>query len=156
MQAFKELDEKNLQFSENARAELNVFTQAINDIMELSIGAFQNNDMKMAKKVEPLEQVIDYLNQEEKQRHIIRLRQGRCTIELGFILTDISTNLERVSDHCSNIALCLLQSDEGGYDAHEFLDVLKNEENEEFKAACKEMDEKYRLPENPAFKNIAR
>lgn len=156
MQAFKELDEKNLQFSENARAELNVFAQAINDIMELSFRAFQNNDIAMAKKVEPLEQVIDYLNQEEKQRHIIRLRQGRCTIELGFILTDISTNLERVSDHCSNIALCLLQSDEGGYDAHEFLDILKNEENEEFKAACREMDEKYRLPENPAFKDIAR
>ena len=124
-----------------------MFTQAIRDIMDLAFGAFQNGDLDQARKVEPLEQVVDYLNLEEKQRHILRLRQGRCTIELGFILADISTNLERVADHCSNIAVCLLQKDQDGFDTHEFLDGLKDEANEEFKAAYQEISSRYRLPQ---------
>ena len=147
VQAAREMKEKNLEFSEEARAELNVFTQAIRDIMDLAFGAFQNGDLDQARKVEPLEQVVDYLNLEEKQRHILRLRQGRCTIELGFILADISTNLERVADHCSNIAVCLLQKDQDGFDTHEFLDGLKDEANEEFKAAYQEISSRYRLPQ---------
>lgn len=149
VQAVQEMKEKNLEFSESAKAELSVFTRAIRDIIDLAFKAFQNEDLERARKVEPLEQVIDYLNLEEKQRHIQRLRQGKCTIELGFILADISTNLERVADHCSNIAVCLLQMDRGGFDTHEFLDRLKNETNQEFKAAYQEISRRYRLPETP-------
>ncbi|MDO5344686.1 MAG: Na/Pi cotransporter family protein [Lachnospiraceae bacterium] len=150
VQAAQEMNEKNLEFSEEAKAELAVFTRAIQDIIVLAFGAFQNGDLDRAKKVEPLEQVIDYLNMEEKKRHIQRLRQGKCTIELGFVLADISTNLERVADHCSNIAVCLLQMDRGGFDTHEFLEGLKDETNEEFKAACREISRRYRLPEPSA------
>lgn len=147
VQAAQEMKEKKLEFSEEARAELAVFTRAIRDIMDLAFGAFQKGDMEQARKVEPLEQVVDYLNLEEKQRHIQRLRQGKCTIELGFILSDISTNLERVADHCSNIAVCLLQMDQDGFDMHELLEVLKDEGNEEFKTAYQEISSRYRLPE---------
>ena len=101
----------------------------------------------MAKKVEPLEQVIDGINREEKQRHIKRLTQGKCTIELGFILADISTNLERVSDHCSNLAASLLQVDEEDFDTHEFLGEMKDESNQEFRQAYQAMSRRYKLPE---------
>ena len=104
-------------------------------------------DKETAKKVEPLEQVIDSINREEKQRHIRRLTQGKCTIELGFILADISTNLERISDHCSNLAASLLQLDEDDLDTHEFLGVMKDESNQEFRRAYQEMSRQYRLPE---------
>lgn len=150
VQACREMEEKKLTFSESAREELRIFTGAINEIMDLAFGAFEKEDLEQAKQVEPLEQVIDNLNLEEKQRHILRLRQGKCTIELGFILADISTNLERVADHCSNIAVCLLQSSQGGFDTHEYLDVLKSEDNENFKAIYKQMSHKYRLPDLPA------
>lgn len=93
----------------------------------------RQGDTGLAKEVEPLEQVVDALNKEEKQRHINRLRTGTCTIELGFVLSDISTNFERAADHCSNIAVCLLQVDEGGFDTHEYLDILKEENSEEFR-----------------------
>ena len=88
------------------------------------------------------------LNKEEKQRHINRLRTGTCTIELGFILSDISTNFERAADHCSNIAVCLLQVDEGGFDTHEYLDILKEENSEEFQHEYMELSERYALPES--------
>ena len=93
--------------------------------MELAFGAFEGEDMNLARQVEPLEQVIDVINMEEKQRHILRLRQGRCTIELGFILADVSTNLERVADHCSNIAGCVIEMSHGSLDVHEYLDYIK-------------------------------
>ena len=147
MEAAREMYEKKLVFSENAREELNVFTDAVREIMDLAFGAFESGNLEQARKVEPLEQVIDCLNLEEKQRHIVRLRHGKCTIELGFILSDISTNLERVSDHCSNLAVCLMQIADGGFDIHESLDMMKREDNAEFKAVYQEMSRKYRLPE---------
>lgn len=150
VQAAREMREKKLAFSDDARKELGIFTDAVREIMELAFGAFEGEDMNLARQVEPLEQVIDVINMEEKQRHILRLRQGRCTIELGFILADVSTNLERVADHCSNIAVCLLQSSRGGFDTHGYLEELKNEEDESYKAVYSEMSRKYRLPDLPA------
>ena len=147
IQACQEMAEKKLTFSDSAREELRIFTGAVSEIMDLAFGAFEQEDLELARQVEPLEQVIDNLNMEEKQRHILRLRQGKCTIELGFILADISTNLERVADHCSNIAVCLLQSSQGGFDTHEYLDVIKSEDNEKFKSIYRQMSQKYRLPD---------
>src|SRR5699024_7185303 len=90
VQAAQEMREKKLAFSDDARKELGIFTDAVREIMELAFGAFEGEDMNLARQVEPLEQVIDVINMEEKQLHILRLRQGRCTIELGFILADVS------------------------------------------------------------------
>ena len=143
-----EMNKKNLQFSDKAKKELLVFSNAIRDIIDRAVLAFETWDVELAKEVEPLEQVVDSLNKEEKQRHINRLRTGTCTIELGFVLSDISTNFERAADHCSNIAVCLLQVDEGGFDTHEYLDILKEENSEEFRHEYMELSEKYALPES--------
>lgn len=143
-----EMHKKDLKFSEKAKQELRVFSNAIRDILDRAVMAFETGDVELAKEVEPLEQVADALNKEEKQRHINRLRTGTCTIELGFILSDISTNFERAADHCSNIAVCLLQVDEGGFDTHEYLDILKEENSEEFQHEYMELSERYALPES--------
>ena len=143
-----EMHKKGLKFSEKAKQELRVFSNAIRDILDRAVMAFETGDVELAKEVEPLEQVVDALNKEEKQRHINRLRTGTCTIELGFILSDISTNFERAADHCSNIAVCLLQVDEGGFDTHEYLDILKEENSEEFQHEYMELSERYALPES--------
>lgn len=142
----KEMYEKELAFSKKAQEELVVFTGAIKDIVNTSILVFQEEDLKLAGMVEPLEEVIDYLNSEVKKRHIKRLRKGKCTIEMGFILSDITTNYERVSDHCSNIALCLLQLNEENFETHEYQYNLTNKDNVEFLAEVKRLREHYQLP----------
>lgn len=142
----KEMYEKELAFSKKAQEELVIFTGAIKDIVNTSILVFQEEDLKLAGMVEPLEEVIDYLNSEVKKRHIKRLRKGKCTIEMGFILSDITTNYERVSDHCSNIALCLLQLNEENFETHEYQYNLTNKDNTEFLAEVKRLREHYQLP----------
>lgn len=142
----KEMYEKELAFSKKAQEELVIFTGAIKDIVNTSILVFQEEDLKLAGMVEPLEEVIDYLNSEVKKRHIKRLRKGKCTIEMGFILSDITTNYERVSDHCSNIALCLLQLNEENFETHEYQYNLTNKDNVEFLAEVKRLREHYQLP----------
>ena len=102
------------------------------------------DDVELAKTVEPLEACIDDINVNVKSRHIERLTTGQCTIELGFVLTDISTNFERVSDHCSNIAVCVSQIHSGSFDTHEYLHALKKEE--EFESEYKELKKQYQLP----------
>ena len=101
-------------------------------------------------EVEPLEEVVDTLKEQLRNRHILRLQRGECTIEQGFVWSDLLTDLERVADHCSNIAVCLLQSSRGGFDTHGYLEELKNEEDESYKAVYSEMSRKYRLPDLPA------
>ncbi len=144
--ASKEMNDKGMEFSQKACEELDIFAQCVKDIVDTTVASFDNNDIKLAKKVEPLEQVIDYIKKEEKQRHIRRLRKGKCTIELGFVLSDILTNLGRVSDHCSNIAVCVLQVDEDSFDTHEYLGMVKDVNNEEFRYEYMALKEKYRLP----------
>lgn len=145
-EAAEEMFRKELQFSDKAQEELTVLEKATNDILSITMRSFKENNLTLASQVEPLEEVIDELNLEMKQRHIKRLRKGKCTIEMGFILSDISTNLERVSDHCSNIAVCLLQVSEDEFDTHAYLGELKQEGNIDFKGKVMAYRERYMLP----------
>ena len=146
MEAAQEMHDKKLIFSPKAEEELKVFSRAVQDIVEKAYAVFHDQDEKLAQKVEPLEAVVDELNQEVKKRHIRRLREGKCTIELGFILSDITTSLERVADHCSNIAVCVTQVREDTYDTHGYLNSVKNEDSEIFRGLVLEEEEKYLLP----------
>lgn len=116
----REMNEKKMVFSKAAASELHVFAGAVRDIINRSFDSFLQDDVELAKTVEPLEACIDDINVNVKSRHIERLTTGQCTIELGFVLTDISTNFERVSDHCSNIAVYQIQVPKDEYDAHEY------------------------------------
>lgn len=145
-QAADEMAEKKLTFSDKATEEIEVFSKAVSEILELSVSAFETENLERAQLVEPLEEVIDQLNNEIKKRHVKRLRKGKCTIELGFVLTDIITNYERVADHCSNIAVCLLQVSEDSFETHGYLDSLKEEDNIAFKGKVLAYREKYLLP----------
>lgn len=146
MESAREMHEKELSFSKKAQEELVIFTGAVRDIVNTSVLVFQEEDLKLASMVEPLEEVIDYLSSEVKKRHIKRLRKGKCTIEMGFILSDITTNYERVSDHCSNVALCLLQLNEENFETHEYQYNLASEDNLEFMAEVKRLRDHYQLP----------
>jgi len=137
---------KQLAFSRKAVEEIAVFSGALHDIVGETIAAFARGDLESAKKIEPFEQVIDSLSMEIKQRHIKRVRKGKCTIELGFILEDIITNFERVSDHCSNIAVCMIRVNEDGFDTHEYLDVIKEEKAPWFEQEFYALSDRYALP----------
>ena len=147
MESAKEMHEKDLYFSRKAQEELAIFTHAVKDIINTSILVFEEENLELAATVEPLEEVIDYLNAEIKKRHIKRLRKGKCTIEMGFVLSDLSTNYERVSDHCSNIALCLLQLNAETFGTHEYQVSLSSKDGETFKAEVKRLMEQYALPD---------
>lgn len=148
----RELQQKNMQFSPKAETELDILSSAVREAVDISFDAFKSNNKKEADKVEPLEELIDTLSVELKARHIRRLREGKCTIELGFAHSDILNNLERVADHCSNIAVDVIQSDQLEFDAHEYLDRIKNKDNQQFARDYKAYKEKYRLPETRSFK----
>ena len=120
-----EINEKNISFSNDAKEELAVLTNALVDIVSMTTKAFKESDLEAAASVEPLEQVIDSLIASVKSRHVERLQRGECTIELGFILTDVITDYERVSDHCSNIAVAVIESQHGTFDTHEYLGDIK-------------------------------
>lgn len=143
-----EMHEQKQEFSQKAKKELLVLINAVHDIVELSCDSFIGNDLIGAKNVEPLEEVIDRLNVKLRQRHIDRLRAGKCTIELGIALEDIITNLERVSDHCSNIAVCMIQVNSGGFDTHEYVDV-DIKQTKWFHDEVKKYSEMYSLKEKP-------
>lgn len=147
MESAKEMHEKDLYFSRKAQEELAIFTHAVKDIINTSVLVFEEENLELAATVEPLEEVIDYLNAEIKKRHIKRLRKGKCTIEMGFVLSDLSTNYERVSDHCSNIALCLLQLNAETLGTHEYQVSLSSKDGEAFKAEVKRLMEQYALPD---------
>lgn len=146
MESAREMADKELAFSKKAEEEFRIFTGAVRDIVNTSVLVFQEEDLKLAAMVEPLEEVIDYLNTEVKCRHMKRLRKGKCTIEMGFVLSDLTTNYERVSDHCSNIALCLLQLNEENFETHEYQDNLVSKDNVAFMAEVKRLKEHYQLP----------
>ena len=123
--AAKEMKEKGINFSNQAKAELEVLTRAVSDVMERTVAAYADFDHELALKVEPQEQVVDALSREVKSRHVRRLRDGLCTVEYGFVLEDLLTALERTADHCSNVAVEMLQVAEGKLEAHEYLTALK-------------------------------
>ena len=142
----REMYDKEMTFSEKASAEMQIFTEALKEIVTKTVDSFMGENVELAKTVEPLEEVIDDMNMELKSRHVRRLTEGKCTIELGFVHSDLLTNYERVSDHCSNIAVCLIQTKLEGFDTHEYLDTIKREDNEQFKSRYAEYKEKYQLP----------
>ncbi len=124
-EAAKEISDKGITFSEKATADIKIITAAVDEILDLAITAFVNENLEKAKYVEPLEQVIDRLKRVIKNGHISRLRQGDCTMELGFILSDLLTNYERISDHCSNIAVCFIEIAHDSFETHEYLNQVK-------------------------------
>ena len=143
--AAEEIYEKKIVFSVEANKELSVLTKAISEIMQITVGAYKESNLALAAKVEPLEQVIDGLIATIKSKHIRRLQKGNCTIELGFVLSDLLTNYERISDHCSNIAVAMIELSHSSFDTHEYLNILKNEESGEFKNEFENFKLKYTL-----------
>ena len=145
LKSAEEIDEKKLSFSPKARTEILTLAGAIREITALAYKAFSENDLEAAAKVEPLEQVVDDLTDTIKSKHIKRLREGRCTIELGFILGDLLTNLERVSDHCSNIAGLVLEMAHSEMDIHKYLKKIKKSPTAEFNNLYEGYSEKYSI-----------
>lgn len=141
----KEMHEKNMHFSSEAVNELNVLQNALHEIIQLTREAFETGDMPSATKVEPLEQVIDGMVLEIKNRHIRRLQEGVCTIELGFKLSDLLNCYQRVSDHCSNIAACVIQLKSSQLDMHNYLNAIKTGEDAAFTREFSKYQEKYAL-----------
>jgi len=147
VEAAREMHEKELQFSKAAVAELKVYSKAIEDIVTMAIDVFKTENLEKAKDVEPLEEVIDRLNETIKKNHIDRLRSGQCTIELGFILSDILNTFERVADHCSNIAIWLIHAREPGFEAHGYIERIRNVDSDYFETKYREFKDKYILPQ---------
>lgn len=146
VQSAKEMHDKEQTFSNKASVELEVFTKALQEVVNLSFEVFKTGDMNRALQVEPLEDAIDHLQIEIKKRHVKRLRKGKCTIEMGFILSDIVTSYERVSDHCSNIALSLFQVNEDDFEAHDYVSNLKKTKDATFADYFSMYKNKYMLP----------
>lgn len=146
MEAAKEIHDKKISFSEDAMAGLNVMIDALREISNLATVSYVNKDVELSTKVEPLEQVIDRLRDKLRDAHINRLTKGKCTIELGFIYTDIITAVERISDHYSNIAVGVIEISRNGYDAHEYLNDLRTSDDINFKENYKAFKEQFALP----------
>ena len=142
----REMDEKDISFSDEAKADLHILVAAVEEILDIAIRSFGQDDAHLAAHVEPLEQVIDGLSSDIKARHIKRLKEGNCTIELGFILSDVLTNCERVSDHCSNIAVCIIQIRKEELNTHGYLNQVKHSITGEFVDDFNKYAEKYVLP----------
>ena len=140
-----EMQAKEETFSEKAKGELLTYGEAVKEIMDLSVEAYKSGSMALAERVEPLEEVIDDLNVKIKNHHVKRLRKGKCTIELGLSLSDILTNYERVADHCSNIAVCLIQVEEDGFETHEYLNEVKQKDNKDFQNLYQMYYNKYQI-----------
>ena len=121
LESAEELNEKGIVFTEKAIKEISVLTSAVSEILDLSLEAFVNNNLNAAAAIEPLEQVIDGLKKLLRNHHIVRLQQGECSIEAGFVWADLLTNLERTSDHCSNIAGCVVDITNSNMNLHESL-----------------------------------
>jgi len=143
-----EMHEKKIVFSESARHELTVISSAVKEILSMATDSFVRDDITLAGKVEPLEEVVDYLRGVLKNRHITRLQEGKCTIEMGFIFTDLLTNFERVADHCSNIAVCVIEIANDSFDTHAYLNELKSADSGVFREQYDVYYHKYAIQED--------
>lgn len=141
----REMHDKGIVFSHEAKAEIEKLSAALHEILDMTAKAFKTSDVQLASSVEPLEQVIDKLISEIKNRHIERLQKGNCTIELGFVLTDLLTNYERVSDHCSNVAVAVLESKHGTFETHEYLNNIRSDGTGSFGRLYEEYSERYSI-----------
>lgn len=142
----KEMNEKGLSFSKKAVEELSIYSQAVSEIMELATEVFSSHDTDRTMDIETLKEVISYLRSELKQHHIKRLQKGKCTIEMGFIHSDIITSYKRVADHCSNIAVCIAEVNSDEYGTHSYIDEMKHNNSEVYKSHYKHVRKKYQLP----------
>ena len=143
--AAEEMFRKDIHFSEAAQREMKTLVAALREILDITTRAFSTNDLALAAQVEPLEQVIDCLIADIKSNHIARLQKGHCTIEMGFVLSDLLTNCERVSDHCSNIAVAQIETEQNAYEAHEYLNGVKTSGNREYQEAFDAYRARYTL-----------
>lgn len=141
----KEISEKRVELSPEGQVEIQVITKALTEVLNMAIEAFDKNDLDKAHRVEPLEQVIDGLVEKIKLNHISRLQAGVCSIQQGFILSDLLTNYERVSDHCSNVALAIIELSKSSYETHEYINRLKNIDDPEFRKLYDEYSKKYAI-----------
>ena len=142
----KEMHKKEQCFSQKAAEELKIFSQAVEEIVDASVNVFIMGDMEAAKRIEPFEEAIDILQKEMKKRHMKRLKKGKCTADLGFILSDITNNYERIADHCSNLAINIMQMYESDTYAHEYIDSLEKNKGSEFERTVQEHLRRYELP----------
>ncbi|MBQ9923539.1 MAG: Na/Pi cotransporter family protein [Clostridia bacterium] len=141
----REIAEKKVVFSDDAKRELNVLIAAVEEIVGLAMGAFEAENVKEAYKVEPLEEMIDMLCDELKLHHVNRVQAGQCTLDQGFVFNDLITNLERVADHCSNIAVAMIELEAGVFDTHEYLNSLKQVQSDSFNRFFEQYQNKYDL-----------
>ena len=144
--AVEQMHKKELIFSKKAMDELAVYSKALKDILTMTVNAFEQNDRYKAALVQPLEELMDDMNKELKKRHVKRLRKGKCTIELGLSLSDISDTYERISDHCSNIATCVIQVEDDELDAHEHRKEVKEQDAKLYDEQYRAYEQKYALP----------
>ncbi|MGN1410936.1 MAG: Na/Pi cotransporter family protein [Oscillospiraceae bacterium] len=141
----EEMHNKKIEFSNYAYEEMMVLIHAVTDVLNMTEKCFSENDVNLAHQIEPLEEVIDRLRLEMRSRHIQRIKNGKCTMELGFLYTDLLTELERISDHCSNIAVCMIQIEENNtFDFHEYINNLT--ENKDFENSVDDFSKNYKLP----------
>ncbi|MBR4360070.1 MAG: Na/Pi cotransporter family protein [Clostridia bacterium] len=147
----QEISEKDFRFSGEAAHELSIICAAVTETLRLTVEAFVNEDLKLAERVEPLEEVIDDLADEMKLHHVNRLQNGQCTIVQGFAFNDLITNLERVSDHCSNIAVALIELYIGSFDTHEYLGQVKQKRSKNYELYFQDYKKKYGLDEHAAL-----
>lgn len=149
--AAKEKYDKNIEFSNKAKEELSVMCSAIREVVSYAVTAVCDQDLYSAYEVEPLEEVVNQLRTKVKNRHVKRLQAGKCTIELGFVFTDLLTSLERISDHCSNIAVCLVQVNDDNFETHEYLRTVKTS-GEEFDNEVAKFQQMFLLPKKEIYK----
>ncbi len=141
----KEMHEKQIVFSEDAQKELSVVCMAVREVIRLTVQAFTENDLSLAVQIEPLEELIDQLCNKVKLHHVERLQKGQCTIALGFVLNDLLTSLERLSDHCSNVGVAMIELEDDNFDTHEYLNQLKDEKSPAFLQAFDEYRKRFAL-----------
>ena len=144
-EAAKEIHDKDLQFSPEACHELDVIESAVREILSIAVGAFVENDPQRAARVEPLEEIIDGLCDEMKSHHVDRLQSGSCTLNLGFVFNDLLTNYERVADHCSNIAVAMIELESDSFDTHEYLNSVRAMKSSSFARYYEEYKQEYHL-----------
>mgnify|MGYP001074835393 FL=1 len=145
VECVQQMQKEDAKFSKKAEEEMNIYSKAVRDILERTTGAFINTDIPLARSVEPLEEVIDGLNKTVKKHHMKRLRKGKCTIGLGLVLSDLAMNYERVADHCSNIAVYMMQLNDTGLEEHSFTEQMDEKESAEFTKLENEFEQKYEL-----------
>ena len=158
MESAEEMHTKEIQFSQDARDELQVLEDAVQDILNRTTDAFRKGDLHLASKVEPLEAVVNELVRAIKAHHIARLQAGSCSIEYGFVLDDLLTNYERVCDHCSNVAVAQIEVAQDSFDTHAYLNELRHgndtKESEEFHRRLDRYRERYLFPENQSAEDF--